>query len=99
MFVDKGGWVYILQCNDCSYYTGSARNLKERVLQHQSMKGANYTKKRLPVRLVFAKYFDRIDLAFAFEKKIQGWSHKKKQALIRGRFDLLPELSKNNQIE
>ena len=94
---NKGGWVYILQCIDMTYYTGSARNLKQRILQHKDGEGANYTKKRLPVRLVFAEHFDRIDHAFALEKRIQGWGRKKKQALIQGKYELLPALSKNNQ--
>ena len=93
----NGGWVYILQCADLSYYTGSARNLKQRVMQHKNAEGANYTKKRQPVRLVFAEHFDRIDHAFALEKRIQGWTRKKKQALIRGQLSTLPALSKNNQ--
>ncbi|MBI9061940.1 MAG: hypothetical protein JEZ14_08110 [Marinilabiliaceae bacterium] len=29
------------------------------------------------------------------EKQIQGWSRKKKLALINGEFDKLPELSRN----
>lgn len=93
----KGGWVYILQCADMSYYTGSSRVLKQRVLQHKTGQGAVYTKERLPVRLVFAEHFERIDHAFALEKQIQGWTRKKKQALIRGQLELLPSLSKNNQ--
>lgn len=36
---------------------------------------------------------DRIDKAFEREKQVQGWSRKKKQALIEGRFSELPELS------
>jgi len=90
----KGGWVYILQCNDKSYYTGSARVLKQRVWQHKTGIGANYTRKRLPVRLVFAQHFDRIDDAYRMEKQIQGWGHDKKRALIQGRFEDLPGLSK-----
>lgn len=43
------GFMYILQCNDLSYYTGSTTNLKERLSQHLQGLGANYTKDRLPV--------------------------------------------------
>ncbi len=39
------GYVYILKCCDGSYYTGSTRNLKVRLWQHQNGEGANYTKK------------------------------------------------------
>ena len=44
--------------------------------------GAKYTKSRLPVKLVYVEEFSRIDEAFYREKQIQGWSHKKKKALI-----------------
>ncbi len=76
------GFVYILLCADGSYYTGSTINLEKRIEEHQTGKGANHTKKRLPVELVYWEEFERIDLAFYREKQIQGWSRKKKEALI-----------------
>ncbi len=87
------GWVYILQCSDNSYYTGSTNNLDVRLAQHQNGEGANYTKKRLPVKLVFSQEYERVDDAFYVEKQVQGWSRKKKQALIEGKFEKLPELA------
>ncbi|MBL7903220.1 MAG: GIY-YIG nuclease family protein [Bacteroidia bacterium] len=91
------GYVYILECNDGSYYTGSTIDLEMRLSQHQQGLGANHTKKRLPVKLVYIEMFDRIDLAFYREKQIQGWSRAKKEALINGRNDLLPGLSKSSK--
>ena len=41
--------------------------------------GANYTKKRRPVELVYFEEFQRVDDAFAREKQIQGWSRSKKK--------------------
>jgi putative endonuclease len=86
-------WVYILLCADGTYYVGSTTDLERRVSQHQMGEGAAYTKNRLPVRLVWAAQFDRVDEAFAFEKRVQGWSRKKREALIEGRFEALPGLS------
>ena len=88
------GFVYILECSDGTYYTGSTRDLERRVQQHQAGEGAKYTKKRLPVKLIYFEELDRIDAAVYREKQIQSWSRKKKQALIDGRLDDLPELSK-----
>src|ERR1041384_1088006 len=68
------GYVYILRCRDGSYHTGSTQDLMRRLWQHQSGIGANYTALRL----------DRIDTAFKREKQLQGWSRKKKEALMRG---------------
>ncbi len=89
----SNGFMYILECADGSYYTGSTKNLELRLAQHQSGEGANHTKKRLPVRLVYFEEYQRIDEAFYREKQVQGWSRKKKEALIIGDFDKLPELA------
>ncbi len=75
-------YMYILKCDDGSYFTGSTKNLERRLWQHQNGLGANYTKKHLPVKLVYAEEYQRIDDAFYREKQVQGWGHKKKEALI-----------------
>jgi putative endonuclease len=64
--------MYILECTDGSYYTGSTSDLKLRMDQHQIGEGANYTRKRLPVRLIYYEEFSRIDDAFQREKQVQG---------------------------
>lgn len=89
------GYLYILECADSSYYVGSTTDLDLRLLQHQNGEGSNHTKKHLPVRLVYYEEFQRIDEAFRKEKQVQKWSRKKKEALIKGEFDKLPELARN----
>ncbi len=89
------GWMYMLECSDGTFYTGSTNNLTLRLHQHQVGEGANYTKKRLPVKLVYSEEFERIDNAFYREKQVQGWNSKKKEALMRGDTELLTELSKS----
>ena len=89
----KKGYMYILECSDGSYYTGSTTNLELRLQQHQNGEGANHTKKRLPVTLVYYEEYARIDEAFYREKQVQGWSRKKKEALINGNPELLPQLA------
>nr|WP_318643375.1 GIY-YIG nuclease family protein [Flavobacterium ardleyense] len=56
---------------------GSTIHLEVRVEQHQDGRGANHTKRRLPVILVCFEVFERIDEAFQREKQVQGWSRKK----------------------
>lgn len=90
----KEGYTYILECSDGTYYTGSTVNLEIRTFEHQNGKGANYTKKRLPVKLVYYELYNEVGTAFYREKQIQGWSRRKKEALIKGDFDVLPELAK-----
>lgn len=88
------GYMYILLCANGSYYTGSTIDLERRLAQHQNGEGANHTKKHLPVTLVYYEEYPRIDTAFYREKQVQGWSRKKKEALIEGNSELLPELAK-----
>ena len=87
------GYMYILLCSNGSYYTGSTNNLELRLTQHQNGEGANHTKKHLPVTLVYYEEYQRVEDAFYREKQIQGWSRKKKEALINGDHNLLPELA------
>ena len=85
--------MYILKCFNGKYYTGSTIDLEKRLVQHQAGAGANFTRKNLPVELIYYEEYDRIDKAYFREKQIQGWSRKKKQALINGAFKSLHKLS------
>lgn len=85
---------YILLCSDGTYYVGSTRDLEGRIAQHESGRGAVYTSTRRPVELVWRQEFDRVDEAWACERRLHGWSHAKKDALVRGQWELLPALSR-----
>ncbi len=89
-------WTYIVECADGTFYCGSTVDLERRVSQHNLGEGATYTKlsRRRPVTLVWAAYFDRIDDAFAYEKRIRKWSRAKRLALIENRYADLPALAR-----
>jgi putative endonuclease len=87
-------WIYIVECTDGSFYTGSTIDLERRLWEHNEGLGANYTRKKRPVRLVFAEESDSVEAAFRREKQVQGWSRAKKLAVIARNFEALPELSK-----
>jgi len=87
------GWVYILRCADGSYYVGSTIDLEQRLATHQMGLGAVYTRRRLPVELLWSAEFSRIEDAFWFEKQVQGWSRRKREALMVGDFPALRSLS------
>jgi type I site-specific restriction endonuclease len=91
----KQGYMYILQCADGSFYTGSTNNLQRRIVQHKNGEGAEYTKLHSPVKLVYYETFERVDHAFEREKQVQKWSRAKKIALIKGDKEQLIKLSKN----
>lgn len=90
--------MYMLKCSDGSYYTGSTKHLKKRLKEHSKGEGANYTKKRLPVELVYYEEFNRIDHAFYREKQVQKWTRAKKEALMANNEEELSNLAecKNN---
>ncbi len=88
-------YVYILKCSDGSFYTGSTWNLEKRLFEHECGLGAKYTAGRRPIQLVYFQEFDRIENAYQREKQVQGWSRRKKQALIDGNMEKLIEFSKN----
>lgn len=89
----KSYFVYILKCFDESYYTGSTNSLEKRINEHNLGKYAGYTKVRLPVKLVYSCEFYDPKEAVTAERKIKGWSRKKKEALIAGNFNLLHNLA------
>jgi len=86
--------VYLLECADGSYYVGSTWVLDRRVSEHNLGLGAEYTKRRRPVRLVWCAYYDRIEDAYRVEKQVQGWGRAKRRALIDGRLSDLPGLAR-----
>jgi predicted GIY-YIG superfamily endonuclease len=64
--------------------------------KHHSGKVKSYTSTRLPVELVWSEQFlDDPEQAILWEKRIKGWSRRKKQALIDGNWDNLILFSKN----
>ncbi|WP_225894299.1 GIY-YIG nuclease family protein [Atlanticothrix silvestris] len=81
--------MYILECADGSFYTGSTKDLPRRLWRHQNGLGANHIKKRLPVKLVYAEHYDHVADAFYREKQVQGWSRAKKIALMNSDWDRL----------
>ena len=91
----KSYYVYILLCNDDSYYTGITNDLDRRIYEHETGYNINcYTYKRRPIKLVFNEMFSDVNQAIAFEKQVKGWRRAKKEAIINGDWHLLPELSK-----
>lgn len=89
------GYMYILKCVNDTYYIGSTTDLDQRVIQHKNGLGSNYTRKHLPVELVYYELFDRIDYAFSREQPVKKWSAKKKLALINGNKEELVKLARN----
>jgi putative endonuclease len=94
---EPGAHLYMLPCSDGSYYVGSARlGLDRRLAEHNNGTYGGYTSKRLPVVLVWSEHFLDITDAIAAERQIKGWSRSKKEALIRGDYELIRLLAKRS---
>lgn len=89
-------FVYILKCKDDSFYTGFTNNLDRRLYEHNAgLSKDSYTYDKRPVELVWYEMFTEPTQAILIEKKIKGWSRRKKQALIDEDWDKLVKYSKN----
>jgi putative endonuclease len=87
-------YVYILLCADDSYYVGSTQKEPEqRTWEHNERLVEGYTSKRTPVKLMAAERYERLVDAFAREQQVKKWSRRKKEALIRGDYEALPDLA------
>jgi len=64
-------------------------------MEHKSGKHIDsYTYERRPVELVYYAEFTNVGFAIDCEKQIKKWSRAKKEALINGDFEKLPNLAK-----
>jgi len=76
-------YVYILQCNDDTLYTGITTDIKRRLEEHNSSsKGAKYTKIRRPVSLVYEESCSDRSSASKREYFIKQLSRKEKLDLV-----------------
>jgi putative endonuclease len=87
-------YVYMLRCFDGTFYTGMTGDFERRYNQHVSGHYETcYTFSRRPLVLVYVSEFDRPEAAIDFEKRLKGWSHKKKRALADRDWPLLNRLA------
>ena len=79
-------YVYILECEDKSYYTGITtdvqRRFQEHLQEHLAKKGGAYTRVHKPVRVVYSEACKNRSEALKREFEIKNWPKKKKTALI-----------------
>ena len=75
-------YTYIVECKDGTLYTGWTNNLEKRIADHNSGKGAKYTRARKPVTLVYYETFEAKEEAMKREYAIKHMSRKEKEKLI-----------------
>jgi len=72
----------MVRCGDNSLYTGIAKDLTARMLQHNSGKGARYTRGRRPVKLVYQEGPTSYSAALKREHQIKKLTRKQKILLL-----------------
>jgi putative endonuclease len=81
--MDKNYFVYIAtNKRDTVLYTGVTSNLLGRMSQHKNKEVESFTSKYNVEKLVFCENFSSAMDAIAAEKRIKGWTRKKKIDLI-----------------
>ncbi|MET3027722.1 GIY-YIG nuclease family protein [Flavobacterium sp. UW10123] len=90
----KRYYVYILKCSDGSYYTGMTNDINRRLNEHNyGLNKESYTFDKRPLELIFCTEFNDVVQAIAFEKQVKGWRRKKKEAIIKDKWEDLKKLS------
>ena len=83
-FKKTGGFfVYIVRCATGQYYTGSTKDLEQRIKLHNAGRGAKYLKGKGPVELVYAKKFAYYKPAILAERAIKQFPRRRKERLVR----------------
>jgi putative endonuclease len=75
-------YCYIVECADGSFYTGWTLDPARREKQHNSGRGAKYTRLHRPVHLVFIEEQPDRSSAMKREARIKMMNHGQKQKLV-----------------
>ena len=75
-------WVYILYCQNNTYYTGYTNNLENRYLSHLNGTASKYTRSFKPLKIAQYWKFDTKSLAMRCEHAIKRLSRKNKEKII-----------------
>ncbi|MDP2599076.1 MAG: GIY-YIG nuclease family protein [Candidatus Liptonbacteria bacterium] len=76
-------YVYIIQCDDDSLYTGMTNNLERRFSEHKNKIGGHYTASHQVEKVIHTEEFKTKSEALKREAQIKGWRHGKKINLIK----------------
>jgi putative endonuclease len=77
----KSYWVYMVLCDDGSYYTGYSNDVASRFERHRKGRGARYTRMHGPKKVVHVEEFRTRAAATRREREIKALSHKAKREL------------------
>ena len=76
-------YIYIIQCEDDSLYTGITTDVERRFNEHKSGTAANYTRSHKPVKIVYIEECENRSEASKREASIKKLSREEKLQLIQ----------------
>ncbi|UCE79109.1 MAG: GIY-YIG nuclease family protein [Nitrospiraceae bacterium] len=88
--------VYIVTCNDDSYYVGLTNELNRHLAEHSHGFVSQHTSSRLPITFEYSETFKYRKDAESRERQLKGWSRAKKEALITGKVKSLKKISESH---
>lgn len=75
-------FLYIIKCADNTLYTGITTDVERRFVEHKNGKGANYTRSRKVLKILYTEKHKDRSSALKREIEIKGWNKSKKLELI-----------------
>ena len=78
-------WLYLLECEDGSYYAGIALDVEQRFFLHVFGRGARYTRARPPLRVLAAARYASKGSALSAEDRLKQLPRIAKLAFFKSR--------------
>lgn len=75
-------YTYMVRCSDGTLYTGWTNHIEKRLQDHNSGKGAKYTRSRTPVELVYLERSDTKQEAMRKEVYYKRLTRRQKEEMI-----------------
>jgi putative endonuclease len=71
-------YVYVILCQNGSFYTGYTKDLDARMKLHMNGKGARYTRMHKPKKLVYTEEFNTRTEAMKKERQVKSIRRREK---------------------
>ncbi len=81
--MNKNYWVYVATNKSNTLYTGVTNDLRRRMYEHKNKLIYGFIKKYNINKLIYYHLFNNPKEAIEAEKKIKGWTRRKKMELIK----------------
>lgn len=76
-------YVYIVECQNGTYYTGYTNDIENRIKLHNKGLGAKYLRGKSPIKLVYVKEYKYYKSAINKEISLKKLTRKQKEELVK----------------